>query len=113
MNLFLVAGVATARTDFHYLTFSLGGGYTTTTQGIQTRLDRRGNAQVGVGINLTRHLGVQGTFMFNDIGIKRSALEAAGQPDGTARVYSFTIDPKFTVWSTESASAYVLGEAAG
>lgn len=95
--------------DFHHLTFNVGGGYTAATPNISTNLDRGGNLQAGVGLNLTRHLGVQGTFMFNGLGITRTALNTAGQPDGFARVYSFTIDPKITLWSTEDASFYVLG----
>lgn len=108
-GLFLFAGFSAAQDDFHHLTFNVGGGFTAVTQGISNRLDHGGNLQGGVGLNLTRHLGVQGTFMFNGLGITRSALNAAGQPDGSARVYTFTVDPKLTVWSGEKASLYLLG----
>jgi outer membrane protein with beta-barrel domain len=108
-GLLLCAGVSTAQVDFHHLTFNVGGGYTAATPNVATYLDRGGNLQAGVGLNVTRHLGLQGTFMFNGLGITRTALNTAGQPDGFARVYSFTIDPKITLWSTEDASVYVLG----
>lgn len=107
--LLLCAGMSRAQADFHHLTFNVGGGFTTATPNISTDLDRGGNVQAGVGVNVTRHLGLQGTFMFNGLGITRSALNRAGQPDGFARVYSFTIDPKITLWSSDNASWYVLG----
>jgi hypothetical protein len=108
-GLLLSAGLLPAQVDFHHLTFIVGGGYTAAIPNIVTSLDRGGNVQAGVGLNVTRHLGVQGTFMFNGLGITRTALNRAGQPDGFARVYSFTVDPKITLWSTEDASFYVLG----
>ena len=108
-GLLLGAEALTAQMDFHHLTFNVGGGYTAATPNIATDFDRGGNLQAGVGLNVTHHLGVQGTFMFNGLGISRTALNRAGQPDGFARVYSFTIDPKITLWSTEDASFYVLG----
>lgn len=103
------AGLAAGQSDFHHLSVNVGGGFTTTTQGISNRLDNGGNFQAGVGLNLTRQLGVEGTFMFNDVGITRSALNSAGEPDGSARSYTITIDPKIRVWSGERASAYILG----
>jgi Outer membrane protein beta-barrel domain len=103
------AGLSAAQMDFHHLTFNVGGGFTAVTQGISNRLDHGGNVQGSVGVNITPHIGLQGTFMFNGLGITRSALNTAGEPDGSARVYTFTVDPKISVWSGERASLYVLG----
>ena len=108
-GLCIFAGISAAQADFHHLTFNVGGGFTAVTQGISNRLDHGGNVQGSVGLNVTRHLGVEGTFMFNGLGITRSALNTAGEPDGSARVYTFTVDPKLSVWSGEKASLYVLG----
>jgi hypothetical protein len=105
----LCAGLCQAQADFHHLSFNVGGGFTTATQGISNRLDNGGNFQASVGLQATKHLGVEGTFMFNGMGITRSALNAAGEQDGSARTYSITVDPKIGVWSGERANAYILG----
>lgn len=104
----MCAGISSAQTDFHHLTINLGGGYTQAAPGISTDLDHGGNLQAGVGVNFTRHFGVQGTFMFNDLGVTRTALNRLGEPDGSARVYSLTVDPKLTLFRTENTSLYVL-----
>jgi hypothetical protein len=66
-----------------YVTFSYSHiyfrGFTTSTQGISNHLHYGGNFQGSVRINLTRRLGLEGTFMFNHLGSTRSALTAVGQ----------------------------------
>lgn len=99
---------AFAQSDFHHFTFNVGGGYTSVTGGVSSRLDGGGNFQAGAGFNFNRFLGINGTFTFNQLGITRAALNEAAEPDGNARVYTFTVDPKLTIPLGENVSAYVL-----
>ncbi|HLH05046.1 MAG TPA: outer membrane beta-barrel protein [Bryobacteraceae bacterium] len=93
----------------HHFTANVGGGYTSVVGGIGDRLDGGGNFQAAAGFNFNRYLGVLGTFSFNQLGVTRSALDNLNVPDGNGRVYTFTVDPKFTLPLRGRASVYVLG----
>lgn len=103
------AFTANAQDEFHRFTFNVGGGYTTAVQNTTSHFDQGGNVQAGAGVNINRWLGVNGTFMFNGIGLTRSAITAAGVPDGNAKVYSFTVDPKIRFPFRNGTSFYILG----
>jgi hypothetical protein len=47
----------------------------------------------GAGINIGHHFGVLVDFMFNDFGSNRTTLNDQQVPDGTTRVWAFTLDP--------------------
>src|SRR5579883_1701044 len=100
---------ANAQDETHHFTANVGGGYTSVVGGIGNRLDGGGNFQAGAGFNFNRYLGVLGTFSFNQLGVTRSALDNLNVPDGNGRVYTFTVDPKFTLPLRGRASVYVLG----
>jgi hypothetical protein len=85
-----------AQSDYHRFTFSAGGGFTTQTGRIANDLDNGGNLQLSGGIN-AGILSLNGTFMFNGMGLTRSSLQEVNVPDGYAHVYTFTIDPKLRV----------------
>lgn len=100
--------VALAQNDFHHLTIYGGGGYTAVTGSISSRLDGGGNFQVGAGYKFNPLFSINGTFNFNQLGITRQALNEANQPDGNARVYTFTVDPKLTIPFGNRFSGYIL-----
>jgi len=100
--------VAFAQNDFHHLTIYGGGGYTSVTGSVSSRLDGGGNFQVGAGYKFNPIFSINGTFNFDQLGITRRALNEANEPDGNARVYTFTVDPKITVPLGKGFSAYVL-----
>lgn len=106
---FASASLCWAQDETHHLTVNVGGGFTAVTGGISDRLDHGGNFQAGAGFNFNRYLGILGSFSFQGLGITRSALNAANQPDGSARVFTFTADPKITLPIGGRASFYVLG----
>ena len=87
---------ALAQGDFHHFTFNVGGGFTAVTGDISNRLDHGGHVQAGAGYNLNRFLSLGGTFSYHALGITQNALQAAQQPDGNARVFTFTVNPKLT-----------------
>jgi hypothetical protein len=100
---------ANAQDEFHHFTVNLGGGYTPVVGRLGDTLEGGGNVQVGGGFNFNRYFGVLGTFSFNHLGVARSALNTLEVPDGQARVYSFTVDPKFTVPFTRGSFYVVAG----
>ena len=105
---FGLSQAAFGQSDFHHLSIYGGGGYTAVTGGISSRLDGGGNIQVGAGYRLNSLFSVNGTFNANFLGITRRALNEASEPDGNARVYTFTVDPKITIPLGHGLSAYAL-----
>jgi hypothetical protein len=71
----------------------IGAGFTEPVKDIGTRLDMGWNVAAGAGVNLHRNLGVNLDFMFNDNPINRATLDNQQVPDGTVRVWGFTVDP--------------------
>lgn len=71
-------------------------------------MDVGGHIQAGAGFIFNRFVGITGTFSFHGLGITRRALDDVNVPDGNGRVYTLTVDPKFTLpfWN---GSFYVLG----
>ncbi len=108
----LLTGIAPclfAQSEYHHFTANVGGGFSTATSRLSNDLDNGGNLEVGAGFNLNQYLGVLGTFSFQGLGVTRSALNSLNEPDGNARVYSLTIDPKISFPLGSRATVYVLG----
>jgi hypothetical protein len=103
------AGVAFPQSEEHPVTLSAGAGLTTITGFDAGKLDHGANIQVGGGHFFNRYFGVTGNFMFNQLGITRSELNALNQPDGGARVYSITVDPTVRFPLGKGWTAYLLG----
>ncbi len=89
--------------------FNFGGGFTEPVRSTGSQLDVGWNANAGAGINLMSHLGVMGEFGFNDSGLSSAALDAAGVPGGTMRVYSVTGDALIRLNPKGRFDAYVIG----
>src|SRR5436309_2960029 len=77
----------------HFLTFGIGGGFTTQTGRTANYLDNGGHLQVTGGINLGPILGLGGTFMYNGMGLTGSALSQINVPDGHSNIYTLTVEP--------------------
>lgn len=103
-----LATLSPAQSEYHHLTFNVGAGFTAVTSPISNRLDHGGNIEGGLGFNLNSYLGVLGTFSYQGLGITRSALNAVNEPDGSARVFTLTIDPKISI-PIHGHSFYVMG----
>jgi len=102
------AGTCLAQREESPVTFHLAGGLTTITGFDSGRLDQGGNLQVGGGHFFNRYFGIEGNFMWNQLGITRSELNNLGQPDGNARVYTFTVDPTVRLPLARGFSAYAF-----
>jgi hypothetical protein len=99
---------AQSEDDFHHFTIGAGGGFTAITGRDEGKLDHGGNFEVTGGVFFNRYFGITGNFMFNQLGITRSELNLLNQPDGNARVYSFTADPTLRLPLGHRWSAYLL-----
>ncbi|HJZ98142.1 MAG TPA: outer membrane beta-barrel protein [Candidatus Solibacter sp.] len=87
----LLAGPSVAQmTD--KLTFNVGGGFTEPVRA-SGRLDPGFNITAAGGVNLTPNFGVLAEFGFNHLDLSRRALNFAGVPDGSSRIYSVTLNP--------------------
>lgn len=104
----LAAAAAGQNDEFHRFTAGAGGGFTAVTGRDAGRLDHGGSFLAGAGVNINRYFGITGNFMFHQLGITRSELNALNQPDGDARVYSVTVDPTLRLPIGHRLNVYVL-----
>jgi opacity protein-like surface antigen len=109
---FCAAGLLLARPSFaqgaNKFTFNLGAGFTEPVRNFG-RLDTGFNINAGAGVNLDPHLGVIAEFGFNHMGLTQRALDLAGVPDGSARIYSVTLNPVIRLNPRGRFDAYVVG----
>src|SRR5437867_8199538 len=73
--------------------FNIGAGFTEPVRDTDGRLDMGYNINVGAGVNFVPAFGVVGEFGYNHLGLAGSVLNAAGAPEGAARLYSVTLNP--------------------
>jgi opacity protein-like surface antigen len=94
---FCVAGLLSAwpaaAQNNNHLTFNIGAGFTEPVRHTDGRVDVGYNINAGAGINLTPAFGVIGEFGYNHFALASPVLNAAGVPDGNARLYSLTLNP--------------------
>jgi hypothetical protein len=86
----LFASTCYAQEEFTKYNFHVGGGITFPTGSTSDIAGTNGAFQVGGGINVRKHLGLAGEFMWNGFSIKDSALRAIGAPGGNSNLYSIT-----------------------
>ncbi|HVX68014.1 MAG TPA: outer membrane beta-barrel protein [Bryobacteraceae bacterium] len=112
-SLFCVTALACSRPavaqNTSPFTFNIGGGFTEPAYRTGDRLDTGFNINAGVGYNFVPHVGVIGEFGFNNFGLNRTALTAAGVPDGTTRLYSVTLNPIIRFNPRGRLDAYLIG----
>jgi hypothetical protein len=78
----------------HLWTASLGAGFTTPAYGTGSEFDNGWNISTGAGLNFFHsHLGLNGEFMFNSMGVNSGTLSNLGYPSGDTHVWAFTGDP--------------------
>jgi hypothetical protein len=64
-----VVAAAYPQSEIPRFSGSIGGGFTTPVYGTGRRFDQGWNAEGGVGVNMSRFLGVEAQFNFNDLGV--------------------------------------------
>src|SRR5215212_7070278 len=73
--------------------FNIGGGFSEPVRDTDGRVDVGYNINVGAGVNFVPAFGLVGEFGYNHFGLAGSVLNAAGAPEGGARLYSLTLNP--------------------
>ena len=110
-------------------TFEAGGGFTLPTGATGKRTNLSYSLKAGAGINFNRKLGVMAEYNYDHFGIQGNVLanqaalfnnlygsitDGTGNTtnfdglDGSAHVWSLTLNPIFTFHETEKTSAYVV-----
>jgi hypothetical protein len=98
-----------ASAQFSHFTGFVGGGFTTPINPIGSRLDNGWNISAGAGVNASHHLGIMLDFLYNENGINRTFLDQVQAPNGTTRVWGFTLDPVVHVTQEGPVDFYVTG----
>ena len=89
--------------------FNVGGGPTPMVGGSSRQLNDGSNFVVGTGYNFTPRLGLDLEFLDAGLGVTDSALQQNGAIDGTAHVWSVTLDPIWRFRIGGPVGAYVIG----
>ena len=108
VSLSCAAGVP-AFAQFSHFTGFVGGGPTNAINPIGSRLDNGFNITAGAGVNANNHFGVMLDFIYNQNGINPTFLSQAGAPDGSVRVFGFTLDPVVHLTQEGPVDFYVTG----
>jgi len=78
----------------HLWTASLGAGFTTPAYHTGSTYDDGWNISTGAGLNFFHsHLGLNGEFMFNSMGVNSGTLNNFGYTGGYTNIWAFTGDP--------------------
>ncbi len=105
----LCAAGLPASAQFSHFTGFVGGGFTTPLNPIGSRLDNGWNVSAGAGVNANHHLGLMLDFIYADNGINRKFLDQVQTPNGSMRVWGFTLDPVIHVTQEGPVDFYVTG----
>ena len=107
---FLFAGNSYAQSDSeHRLTFHAGVGPTPLTGDISERLDNGWQVTVGGGINFSKYLSTTLDYTYHGLGVSRRVLAEAQVPDGSARLWSLTLNPKIRFAGRGRIAPYIVG----
>ena len=63
--------------------FSLSGGYTQPNSEVSDRLGGGYNFNIGVQVNVSPVIGIEGLYSFNGLGSKQISIPVSGTPGGT------------------------------
>jgi opacity protein-like surface antigen len=93
-GLFLaLAAMPAAAQNWSRFSFHAGGGFTKPVRSTENRVDMGFNLGAGAGVYLTKHVGVNVDFGYNELNLSQRVLETAGVPGGSGRLYSVTLNP--------------------
>ena len=102
-------GIAAAQEAEHKWTANLGAGFTPLVGALDQRLDNGWNISFGGGYNFNDHFSVGAQVMYNGLGVSRGVLNELAVPDGNARVWAFTVEPRLNFASRRHFTPYIAG----
>jgi len=89
--------------------FNFGGGPTTVVGGASQQINNGYNFNVGTGYNFTPRLGLTLEFLDAGLGATDAALQQNGAIDGTAHMWSVTLEPVWRFRIGGPVGAYIIG----
>jgi opacity protein-like surface antigen len=104
-----VIGAAYPQSEVPRFSGSIGAGFTLPVYGTGERFDGGWNAGAGVGYNLSKYLGIEGQFQFNDLDVNSTTLTGLGYPDGYMHMWSLTLDPVIHFAPSNKFNPYIIG----
>ena len=72
--------------------FSLGGGWTAPNSDVRDHLGDGYNINIGLQVNVTPVIGIEGLYSFNGLGDKRISIPVSGEPGGETVPTDFSAD---------------------
>jgi hypothetical protein len=88
----LIASLASAQSSFSHLNFTAGAGLGIGRGDVAQFVGNSFNAVVGAGWNFNRIFGVDGEYMYYDLGFKPSVIREQSLPGQSGRMQSFSLD---------------------
>jgi opacity protein-like surface antigen len=104
-----LAGLASAQEEGHKWTANFGAGFTPLVGALNKRLDNGWNITFGGGYRFTEHFSLGGQVMYNGLGVSRGVLNELAVPDGNARVWAITAEPRLEFARRSKVSPYIVG----
>ena len=88
----LIASFASAQSSFSHYNFTAGAGIGIGRGDVSQFVGTSFNGVVGAGWNFNRIFGVDGEYMYYDLGFKPSVIESQSLPGQSGHMQSFSID---------------------
>lgn len=104
-----LAGLARAQEAEHKWTANVGAGFTPLVGALDQRLDNGWNISFGGGYNFTDHFSLGGQIMYNGLGVSKGVLKELAVPDGNARVWAITVEPRLNFAPQRHFTPYIVG----
>jgi opacity protein-like surface antigen len=101
--------ISSSAQDSHKFTADIGGGVTPLTGAISDRLNTGWNFSASGGYNFTSRFSASIRYSYNGFGLSRLVLNEAAVPDGSARLWGITLDPKVRFSPGAPVSPYIVG----
>jgi opacity protein-like surface antigen len=101
--------IAVAQDEGHRWTANVGGGFTPLLGSLNRSLDNGWNISFGAGYHVTSRFSIGAQVMYNGLGVSSGVLQELAVPDGNARIWSVTAEPRLTFRPRHKFTPYVVG----
>jgi opacity protein-like surface antigen len=95
--------------DLHKWNANVGGGVSFGLGDAGDRVNTGYNFGAGAGLNISKRLGFEVDYIFNNFNLSDKALQAAAAPNGYAHLWGFSANPVYRFSGSGKLGGYVLG----
>jgi Outer membrane protein beta-barrel domain len=103
------ARMAAAQGEEHAWTANIGAGFTALVGSMNTRLDNGWNISFGAGYNLSSRVSLGAQVMYNGLSVSNGVLQEFRVPDGNARIWAITAEPRLNFAPRRKFTPYIVG----